>query len=89
MKRRSPDAAPIVGKLADILSGPLGPLAFQHLRVRPRQLRSVESVERILSAAAAMTLVHRNMDRISVEKIAAGAGVTPKRRIATSKTWTS
>ena len=76
--RRTADASPIVGRLADILSGPLGTVAIQHLRVQPRQLRSVESVERILAAAAAMTLEHKRLEKISIEMISAGAGVTPQ-----------
>lgn len=66
------------GASADILSGPLGALAVRNLRVRPRQARSIESVERLLSSAAAMMRDQRILETISVEKISAKAGVTPQ-----------
>lgn len=69
---------PDVGKLTDILSGPLGGVAVQHLRVRPRQARSVESVERLLSAGAALAFGHRSVGTLSIERISATAGVTPQ-----------
>lgn len=72
------DAALPVGSLADLLSGPLGDLAARSLRIRPRQERSIRSVERILSAGAEIALRQRGMKGISIEKIAKAAGVTPQ-----------
>ena len=71
-------AVPVVGKLRDILSGPLGGGVLQHLRTRPRQVRSVESVERLLAAAAATAFAQKNAGHISIEKLSGHAGVTPQ-----------
>lgn len=80
--RRSGDVrlpiGPTLGSLADVLSGPLGTFALKDLRKRPKQDRSVDSVGRILSAAAALTFDRADVDGISIERIAARAAVTPQ-----------
>jgi AcrR family transcriptional regulator len=68
---------PRIGGLSDVLSGPLGSLVVRNLRVLPRQVRSIDSVERIISAAAAMTFRQRTTT-ISIEKVSMEAGVTPQ-----------
>lgn len=67
-----------IGSLTSMLSGPMGSLAIQYLRVRPRQRRSVESVDRIISATAGLTFDQRGKENLSIEKIAKNAGVTPQ-----------
>ena len=76
--REGADRLPDVGRLADLLSGPLGDFTFRGLRVRPRQARSIDSVERILSAAATMTLRKTSAHPLSIERVASAAGVTPQ-----------
>ena len=71
------DAVPVVGKLTHVLAGPLGALVLLHLRARPRQARSIESVERLVTAAA-MTVARKNRENISIEKLSVDAGVTPQ-----------
>lgn len=71
-------AAPTFGSLADVLSGPLGLLAMQSLRVLPRQARSIESVERILSTAADMVFRLKKPGSLGIDKISSVAGVTPQ-----------
>lgn len=76
--RQGLDDASEIGRLTDVLSGPLGDVAIRNFRVRPRQARSIESVERILSTAARMMFRQRGFDGISIERVANEAGVTPQ-----------
>lgn len=72
------DAAPEIGGFAKVLSGPLGGLAIQKLRIRPLQVRSIQSVERILSAAADILLHRRSRRGVNMNTIAGLARVTPQ-----------
>lgn len=70
--------SPARQSLLDLASGPLGYLITSSCRVMPRQARAVVSVERLLAAAERIVRQRRRIDVLSIETVAAQAGVTPQ-----------
>lgn len=59
-----------------LLAEKLGRSLSTHLRIVPRQPRAMKTVDRLLDAAARMLARERGVDRLTLERAAAEAGVT-------------
>jgi len=64
--------------LGDLATGPIGELISTSFRVRPRQARSMQTVERMLAAGEAILNRSRRLDRLTMDAVADEAGVTPQ-----------
>jgi AcrR family transcriptional regulator len=65
-------------QLRDIVPGLFGGAILNSFRVVPRQARSMETVERMLTAAETLAKRLRHLERLSLELIAEEAHVTPQ-----------
>jgi AcrR family transcriptional regulator len=63
-------------KLDELAAGPVGRLINTAWRVRPRQTRALETVERLLAAGEAIVRSTQRLDGLTLETVALEAGVT-------------